>query len=122
VFEKYGLKATEEAFSVKKSSIYKWRKLLQENQGRLEVINDKSKGPKRKRVANWDPKIVEYIRELRQQYPRLGKEKIKPLLDEFSRLNNLKTISSSTIGKIYQKEKSLFPPSKGYPLWQNSQN
>jgi hypothetical protein len=34
VFEKYGLKATEETFSVKKSSIYKWRKLLKENQGR----------------------------------------------------------------------------------------
>jgi hypothetical protein len=42
------------------------------------VLNDKSKVPRRKRVANWDPKIVEYIRELRQQYPRLRKEKIKP--------------------------------------------
>lgn len=86
------------------------------------MLNDKSKVPKRKRVARWDPKIVEYIRELRQQYPRLGKEKIKPFLDEFCRLNNLKPISSSTIGKIYQKEKSLFSPPKGHPLWQNSQN
>jgi hypothetical protein len=30
-----------------KSSIYKWRKLLRENQSRLEVLNDKSKTPKR---------------------------------------------------------------------------
>jgi putative transposase len=112
VFEKYGLKATEEAFSVKKSSIYKWRKLLKENQGRLEVLNDKSKVPRRKRVANWDPKIVEYIRELKQQYPRLGKDKIKPFLDEFCRLNNLKPISPSTIGRIIKKKNLFFYPQK----------
>ena len=33
-FNKYGLKATEEAFGVKKSSIYKWKKLLKENQAK----------------------------------------------------------------------------------------
>jgi hypothetical protein len=77
-FEEYGLKPTEEAFGVKKSSICKWRKLLKENQGRLEVLNDKSKVPRRKRLANWDQKVVEYIRQLRQQYPRLGKEKSNP--------------------------------------------
>ena len=73
-------------------SFYKWRKALKENQGRLEVLNDKPKTPKKKREPNWDPKIVEYIKELRQQYPRLGKDKIKPFLDEFCSQNCLKTI------------------------------
>ena len=68
-----------------------------ENQGRLEVLNDEPKIPKRKRRTNWGPKVVEYIRKLREQYPRLGKDKIKPFLDEFCKLNNLKTISPSTI-------------------------
>jgi len=48
-FNRYGLGAAEEAFSVKKSSIYKWKKLLKDNQGRLEILNNKSKVPKNKR-------------------------------------------------------------------------
>jgi putative transposase len=111
-FEKYGLEATEEAFGIKKSSIYKWRKALKENQGRLEVLNDKPKTPKKKREPNWDPKIVEYIKELRQQYPRLGKDKIKPFLDEFCSQNCLKTIHASTIGRIIKKKNFFFHPKK----------
>jgi len=111
-FEKYGLEATEEAFGIKKSSIYEWRKTLKENQGRLEVLNDKPKAPKKKREPNWDPKIVDYIKEIRQQYPRLGKEKIKPFLDEFCSQNNLKTIHPSTIGRIIKKKNFFFHPKK----------
>uniref|UniRef100_A0A7C3SML4 Integrase catalytic domain-containing protein n=1 Tax=Dictyoglomus turgidum TaxID=513050 RepID=A0A7C3SML4_9BACT len=111
-FEKYGLEATEEAFSVKKSSIYKWRKLLKDNQGRLEVLNDKSKVSKLKRKPNWDPRIVNFIKDLREQYPRLGKAKIKPFLDEFCLKNNLKTISESTIYRIITNKKFFFHPRK----------
>lgn len=111
-FEKYGLEATEEAFGVKKSSIYKWRKILKENQGRLEALNEKSKAPKNRRKPTWDPKIVEYIKQLRQQYPRLGKDKIKPFLDEFCLQNNLKTIHPSTIGRIIKKKGFFFHPKK----------
>ncbi len=111
-FEKYGLEATEEAFGIKKSSIYKWRKLLRENQGRLEVLNDKSKAPKRKRKPSWDPRIVEFIRNLRKEYPRLGKEKIKPFLNEFCVQNNLKTLHPSTIGRIIKRENLFFHSKK----------
>lgn len=111
-FGKYGLEATEEAFGVKKSSIYQWRKLLRENQGKLEVLNDKPKIPKQKRKPDWNPKIVDFIKNLRENYPRLGKEKIKPFLDEFCQLNNLKTISQSTIGRIIKKKNFFFHPKK----------
>jgi len=111
-FEKYGLEATEEAFSVKKSSIYKWRKLLKDNQGRLEVLNDKSRAPKNKRKPKWDPRIVNFIKDLREQYLRLGKDKIKPFLDEFCLKNNLKTISESTIYRIITNKKFFFHPRK----------
>jgi putative transposase len=111
-FEKYGLEATEEAFGIKKSSIYKWRKALKENQGRLEVLNDKPKAPKTKRKPNWDPKIIEYIKQIRQRYPRLGKDKIKPFLDKFCFFNNLKTIHPSTIGRIIKKKNFFFHPKK----------
>jgi len=67
-FNKYGLEATEEAFGVKKSSIYKWKKLLKDNNGKLECLNDKSKIPKQKRKPNWNPRIVNFIRDLIEPY------------------------------------------------------
>lgn len=52
--------------------------------------------------------IVQFIRQTRQKYPRLGKEKIKPLLDEFCQSNALKTIAESTIGKVIKQHKLFY--------------
>ena len=111
-FNKYGLQAAEEAFGVKKSSIYKWKKLLQNNEGRLESLNDGSKVPKNRRQSNWNPDLVNFIQDLRQQYPRLGKEKIKLFLDEFCLKNKIPTVSESTIGRIITKKNLFFHPKK----------
>lgn len=99
-FEKYGIRATEEAFGVKKSSIYKWRKLLRDNRGRIEVLCDRSRAPIRKRRARSDPWIIEYIRGMREKYPRMGKTKIKVFLDEYCDRQGIRTISESTIGRV----------------------
>ncbi|HQO62954.1 MAG TPA: hypothetical protein PK528_05025, partial [Syntrophorhabdus sp.] len=43
-------------------------------------------------------KVVAYMRSLRETYPGIGKEKIKPLLDAYCEKEGLKTISISSIG------------------------
>ena len=61
-----------------------------------------------------DKRIVEYIKTLRETYGAIGKEKIKIILDKFCLDNNLKPISSSTIGKVikrynfYVKQKRIY--------------
>ena len=40
---------------------------------------------------------VQQIREFRGEHPKLGKEKIKPLIDEFTQTHGLKTISESLL-------------------------
>ena len=45
-FEKYGLKPTTPAFGISKSTIYRWRKILRDDNGRIEVLKDKSRAPK----------------------------------------------------------------------------
>lgn len=112
-FERYGLSATQDAFNVKKSTIYRWRKLLKDNNGKIEVLKDKSKTPKRKRGREIDLRIIDFIIELRKKYQRMGKEKIKVLLDEYCKEKGIKSISSSTIGRII-KERSLFFYPKDY--------
>jgi len=59
-----------------------------------------------------DPKIVGYIRSLREKHPKLGKEKIKPLLDEYCLKVNISSISTSTIGKVVKRH-NLFFASQG---------
>ncbi|MBC8474089.1 MAG: transposase [Candidatus Omnitrophica bacterium] len=52
--------------------------------------------------------IINHIKALRETHPRLGKEKIKVLLDKYCKSNKLKTISESTIGNIIKRHKFFF--------------
>ncbi len=100
---KYGTRATVEAFEISKPTIYRWKKTLKDNLGRLESLVPASRSPKRKRVMNTNFKIIEFIKSLREQYGHLGKEKIKPLLEEYCLKENIKSISESTIGKVIKR-------------------
>lgn len=104
----YGTKATHDAFSVSKASIYRWRNILRQSGGRLESLVPFSTIPKRKRVMTTHFKAIEFIKSLREKYGHLGKEKIKPLLDEYCLKEGIKTISTSTIGKVIKRH-NLYP-------------
>ncbi|MGC8944016.1 MAG: hypothetical protein ACP5KX_07940 [Caldisericia bacterium] len=73
------------------------RKLLRDSNGRIEVLKDKSKVSKRRKRRETDIRIIDFIVDVRKRYPKMGKEKIKVLLDEYCRDKGIKTISSSTI-------------------------
>ena len=95
-FLQYGLKATMDAFSVSRGSIYGWKKVLEKNHWDRKALVSKSRAPwrRRERVVNSD--IVDFIVRIRKKYPRLGKEKIQALLSEAG----LTVISVSTVGRI----------------------
>ena len=101
--KKYGTKATRDAFSISKATVYRWKKTLKDSGGELDSLIPASRSPKRKRVMNTHFKIIEFIKSLREQYGHLGKEKIKPLLDEYCLKGNIKSISESTIGKVIKR-------------------
>ena len=107
-YEKHGEEATKEAFGVDRKLISKWRKRLKENGGRLEALIPHSTRPKMVRRSEIPPEIIDFIRSLRQRYPRLGKEKIKPLLDEYCKDRGLKTVSEPTIGNIIKRHNFFF--------------
>lgn len=102
-YERYGEKATIEAFGTDRKVINRWRKRLKDNNWRLMALVPLSTRPKRVRKSIIPIKIIEFIKALRQEHPRLGKEKIKPLLNEYCRDNEIKSISESTIGNIIKR-------------------
>ena len=74
-YERFGEKATKEAFGADRKVISRWRK------------------------------------RLREKHPRLGKEKLKPLLDKYCRERGLKPISESSIGNIIKRHKFFYQKS-----------
>jgi len=107
-YDKHGLSATIDAYGVSRATIFRWKKSLKSSGGKLESLIPKSKAPKRRRKMTTPPEIIDFIKDLREKHPRIGKEKIKPLLDEYCKERGLKTVSASTIGKIIKRYKLFY--------------
>ena len=104
----YGVSAAVSAYGVAKSTVFRWKKELKESGGHLDSLVPHSRTPLRKRKMIVEPLVLEFIKDLREKHYRLGKEKIKVLLDEYCLKNNIKTISVSTIGKVIKRNNFFF--------------
>ena len=94
-WEKHGTSATYDAYGVSKRTLFRWQKVLNESQGKLEALNPERTAPKRRRSRTVDAGVRDRIITLRTQYHRLGKEKLHALLAREGY-----TGSISTIGRI----------------------
>ena len=101
-WEKHGLEATIDAFLVKRSTLFLWKKKLKDSQGKLTSLNDKKRTPKHTRKRNWPFEIRQKIKEIRHNelHPNLGSEKVYPLLETFCKEQDLKCPKSKTIARI----------------------
>ena len=117
LYDQYGERATIEAFGADRKVISRWKLRMKKNGGRLESLVPYSTKPKHFRTVKYNLKVVDFIKAQREVHPRLGKEKLKPLLDEHCKLEelrgvNIKTVSESTIGNII-KSHNLFHQKMG---------
>lgn len=97
---RFGLAPTLSAYKVSKATLYRWRKGFRDNQKRLTSLIPQSTRPKRLRQRLVYPKIVAFIKDTRMNYGNLGKDKLKPLVDEFCQKERLDYVSASTIGRV----------------------
>jgi transposase InsO family protein len=120
-WEKHGLQATIDAYSVKRSTLFLWKKQLKDNNGVVESLNEKSKVPKRKRQRTVDSQTESFILNIRKEHPRIGKDKIKALLDQ---QESLEHISISTIGRVISdlKKKGLISTNKKLSFYARTGN
>lgn len=107
-YDQYGEKTTKEAFSVGRKTIWVWKKRLKDNRNALFSLIPNATTPKTKRVMMTHPKVVAHIKLLRQKHVRLGKEKIKPLVDAYCSKEGLPAIQESTIGKVIKRNNFFF--------------
>ncbi len=108
-YDEFGEKATKKAFKINRKTVWVWKKRLKDNTKHLSSLVPHSTRPKRVREMKTDSRIISFIRILRQNHPRLGKEKIKPLLDVYCHESGIQSITVSTIGKVIKRNKLFYP-------------
>jgi len=107
----YSAEKASQKLGVARSSVYRWQKRLRERN--LRGLEDDSRRPKRLRTVSWSPELIETVLELREQYPRWGKEKLWVLLGREGWQTSI-----STVGRIlcYLRKRELLhdPPKTAY--------
>lgn len=99
-WKQYGLSAVEEAFGVKKRTLYGWQAKLLKGNNNPESLNELSKRPKSARKRHWPEFVINQIKRLRYEHPNLGKDKIQVFIAPLCEENNLPCPSVSTIGNL----------------------
>src|SRR3989344_8232606 len=74
-WEKHGFEATLDAFPVKRSTLYAWKKRWAEGGKKIEALNELSRTPRAKRKRLWSLPVLEELKRLREVHPNLGGEK-----------------------------------------------
>ena len=97
---KHGMEATEEAFGVKRRTLYYWKSQLMKGNGKLEALNEGSKAPHKRRSRNWPALVLAQIRRLRTEHPNISKEKIYVSLKPWCDTRDLRCPKPRTIGRI----------------------
>lgn len=92
---RHGEAATTEAFKVSRRTLYRWQAVLKKSRGKIERLNATSTAPKESRRRIVPDAVKSRIIELRMTHPRLGKNKIQPLLIQAGY-----TLSASTVGRM----------------------
>jgi len=101
-WDKHGLEAAMEAYGVKRSTLYGWKKKLNDGKGKLEALNVGVTRPKqvRGRICEWSPAVKDEIKRIREKHPNLGKDKVYKHLVKWCKKNRHRCPSVSTIGRL----------------------
>ena len=113
-YYKYGLRSTLDAFKVKKSTFYDWKKIYETNGKRIISLVPHRTRPLHVRKMETDWRIITFIKEMRKEHGNIGKSMLKPFVDAYAKKLGIKTLAESTIGKVIKRrhltfEKKVYP-------------
>lgn len=91
-WERHGTKAAIEAFHISERTLFRWQASLKQSKGKLEGLNPKSTAPIKRNKRSIPPDLEQDILSLRTRYPRLGKDKLVPLLTALGHQTSISTI------------------------------
>lgn len=106
--KKHGVAATLEAFHVGRSTYYEWRQAFTQSKGKLVSLVPKSTRPKHTRSMKVDPRLLDLIKSVREQYGRVGKAKLKILVAAYANSLGVSGYGTTKIGKLIKRNNYFF--------------
>lgn len=103
-YYRYGWRSACDAFSVKKSTLYDWKRVFESSGKKMFSLVPKSTRPHHTRTMTLNPVLVEFIKAMRLEFDNIGRAKIKYFLDEFAKRNNLGSYGTTKIGLIVKRK------------------
>jgi len=82
-----------QTFGISRATLYRWLKRFDSKD--LTSLKEQSRRPRRVRKPLWSRELVRAVRELREEYPRWGKDKLVVLVRGQGH-----EVSTSTVGRI----------------------
>jgi hypothetical protein len=110
--KKYGSSAAVSAFGISRRTYFNWKQKLTTAQGRLSSLIPGRTCPKRTRAMVVDQRIVEFVREIREEYGRVGKHKLKVLVDAYAQSLGIESYGVTKLHKIVKRHHFFFDPPK----------
>ena len=107
-FYSHGIKSTMNAFSLKRSVIYLWKKKFEDSGRKLDSLIPESTKPKRRREMTINPLLSSFIKSFRETFGNISKYKIKIFLDEFAKDQGISSYGVSKIGKLIKRRNWFF--------------
>lgn len=107
-YYQYGLQPALSAFSIGKSTLYDWKNNFEASGKRLVSLVPQSTRPYHTRKMLTDWRLIEFIRVMRTNYGNVGKDIIKPFLDEYARELGIPTVGKTTIAKLIKRRHFIF--------------
>lgn len=106
--KKHGVRATCEAFQVGRSTYHEWRQAFVRSKGRLVSLVPRSTRPNHTRTMRVDERLVALIKSVREQYGRIGKDKLRVLVSAYADSLGIEGYSAGKIGKIIKRNNYFF--------------
>lgn len=107
-YYKYGFRPTLEAFKLKKSSLYNWVNAYEKSGERVIALVPKKTRPKQVRKMETDWRIIDFIKEMRQEHGNIGKSMLKPFVVAYAKKLGISPIGETTIQKIIKRKNLTF--------------
>lgn len=107
-YYKYGWRSTVDAFGVKKSTLYDWKKIFEKSKKNIVSLVPISTRPKNVRQMTINVELLDLIKSFRLEFGNLSKYKIKPFLDEYSKSKGLTSYGTTKIGVLIKRRNYFF--------------
>lgn len=104
----FGWKSACHAFDVKKSTLYDWKGRYEDSRKKLSSLIPQSTKPYRTRIMVVDPRLLEFIKSIREEHGDVSKYKLQVFLDEYAKNINVPSYKAGKIGKIIKRNKYFF--------------